>query len=1151
MPSPGFSSQLLFAVNINTSKKLTSKVDFVNFVRTRPNTMNRDFLHAAKGRLADVFILSDPEGNIRRYVSVTGRMDSCFSAPPVRKNIESLVALSGLLPHFKKAASAPVSTRWKSVLFSCKKKGSSKKINVRCEIRILKDGRKKMVLLALLDITEWVNEPVKPSRGGRSVKKSSPAAKDPDLAFYFDSILSSFNGIIVIYNRKKRKIEFYKNNMLDMISTPTPPPVITADILGKSVHPEDLKRITNALSFKSKSAKGVNFEVRILRNDKSNYHWFKFRTVPIKGDRDRRVVCLLMDVNDRMTNEMKLASNRDTIMETIRNMPAIVFNKDRFWDGEVTYMNRFCEQITGYRLEDFSNGRIRMEKLVINAPRYIDEELVRKKLKKSGSYEIEYPILTKNGERKWLREYGVSKNTGDTKLIEGFITDITAERSVLSELKKSEKRLSEAQQVAMIGNWDWCIATGDLYWSQEIYRIFNKNPKTFKASYTAFLGMIHPDDVDFVQMKVDNALRYGEPYDIVHRIVPAKGILRYVREVGSVVYDQLGVPMRMIGTVQDITRQVELEQEYRRAYHTLENSINALINTDRTGRLIYANPAAARVWGYDCVKTMIEARPRVYEYLQGADRAKVVEITEQLLATGAAFKGADVFAYRHNDGKTIYAITSISALRDDTGSIQGLTWSFVDVTDKIDAEHRLKKYDERLEYIFSNIDEVVYSITFSGSGSSQDRKIVFVSPSCKRKTGFLPEEFFNDRNLWISRIHPDDIPELQVTTERCISEKLPVRRLYRMKHRGGEYIWFEENITPMFDGSGKVIGYNGIARDVSERIIFEKELFHRKETYKSLFENALVGIFRTHISNQRPVAVNQTCVRLFSFHSQEEMLREFSLNDYLKDMNVKLTVNKALAESGGLENMIVQFVRKDGSLFWGNLSVKIIPGTSEMEGVVINVSTQMEHELELRKSVAEKELLLKEVHHRVKNNLQVISGLLELQLQNISEPMMMLPLLESKERIMSIALVHEKIYQGSSLSEINFTEYIQELVHSIIRVRSDKTIRVKYYATDIVIDIERAIPLGLIFNELVSNSYKHAFKAQDAGEIRFDFWKEAGMAFLKMTENGTGFDISVLSETSSLGWRLVYALTRQIKGSIDLNSEPGKGTSVLIIIPVD
>ncbi len=210
-------------------------------------------------------------------------------------------------------------------------------------------------------------------------------------------------------------------------------------------------------------------------------------------------------------------------------------------------------------------------------------------------------------------------------------------------------------------------------------------------------------------------------------------------------------------------------------------------------------------------------------------------------------------------------------------------------------------------------------------------------------------------------------------------------------------------------------------------------------------------------------------------------------------------------------------------------------------------------------SLHEKEVLLKEIHHRVKNNLQVISSLLNLQSEKIKQPDLLETFMESQNRIRAMALVHEKLYQSKNLSLIDFTEYVHSFINQMsnsynldpskIKMHIDESIRPHFFK------IDTAIPCSLILNELISNSYKYAFPKNRKGNIYLHFelekeTKNTSHYLLQVADDGVGIAPEIdIKNTSSLGLQLVDLLTSQIEGKIDLDRK--NGTKFTIRFPVE
>jgi len=197
---------------------------------------------------------------------------------------------------------------------------------------------------------------------------------------------------------------------------------------------------------------------------------------------------------------------------------------------------------------------------------------------------------------------------------------------------------------------------------------------------------------------------------------------------------------------------------------------------------------------------------------------------------------------------------------------------------------------------------------------------------------------------------------------------------------------------------------------------------------------------------------------------------------------------------------------------------------------------------QLLASLEEKELLLKEVHHRVKNNLQVISSLLNLQAQELSDPQTIRLLQESQGRVRSLALIHEQLYRSRDLSQIDFAAYVRELVEHLAQGmgRAATRINFRFDLEPVQLPLDLAIPCGMIVNELVSNALEHAFPEGRLGAVRIAFRGDAAGYELTVADDGVGLAEELLAgKPGTLGLKVVQALTRQIRGRLDLQPAAG------------
>ncbi len=221
--------------------------------------------------------------------------------------------------------------------------------------------------------------------------------------------------------------------------------------------------------------------------------------------------------------------------------------------------------------------------------------------------------------------------------------------------------------------------------------------------------------------------------------------------------------------------------------------------------------------------------------------------------------------------------------------------------------------------------------------------------------------------------------------------------------------------------------------------------------------------------------------------------------------------------------------------------------TETNERLRVELHERQRAQVALRSSLQEKDALLKEVHHRVKNNMQVVSSLLNLQLDYLPDDQARPIITDTQGRIAAMALVHEKLYQSVDLARIDFTDYLHELTENIVSSFSSSARDIEFVldAEEVFVGIDTAVPCGLIINELISNVYKHGFPDGGKGRLTVTFKRQGDdRLFLQVADTGCGIPAGLdLRQTESLGMQLVFTLVQQLQGTIEVKSPPDGGTT--------
>jgi len=330
------------------------------------------------------------------------------------------------------------------------------------------------------------------------------------------------------------------------------------------------------------------------------------------------------------------------------------------------------------------------------------------------------------------------------------------------------------------------------------------------------------------------------------------------------------------------------------------------------------------------------------------------------------------------------------------------------------------------------------------------------------------------------------------------------------------------------------------------------DLKDSEEQYKDLVEKAGIAIL-VDDENGNITYANKKAEELYGYPLEE--MKNQSIQSLVHPDDVKKVAkfhNDRLQGKKVPARYEFKGIKKDGSIIHVELDVVELKEKGRATGTRMylkNISERKKAEEKIEKSLKEKEVLLKEIHHRVKNNMQIISSLLNIQSANIEDENVREMFNVSQGRIRSMALMHETLYKSEDLARIDFSEYIRRLtthLMSVYRVGMEP-IRLNLDIVDVYLDINRAIPCGMIISELVSNSLKHAFPDGKGGEIAVKmFTDKKKKVTLIVSDTGVGFPEGLdFRETKSMGMQLVTDLTRQIKGTIKIGRD--KGTEFKIV----
>lgn len=707
-----------------------------------------------------------------------------------------------------------------------------------------------------------------------------------------------------------------------------------------------------------------------------------------------------------------------------------------------------------------------------------------------------------------------------------------------------EAKLNEAQRIAHIGSWELGLVENKLWWSNEVYRIFEIDPREFGASYEIFLDTIHPDDRDFVNKTYTDSVANRTRYDIVHRLRFSDGRIKYINERCETFYDETGTAQRSIGTVQDVTKQYQAERALREREQELDAIIENLpsmifVKDAEQLRFVRINQAGEELLGKSR-EELIGLND--YDFFPQEQADFFTAKDRQVLESGE-LEDIEQEPIETPQGSRFLHTRKV-CIPDEEGQSKYLLGISNDITERKQIEDALRASEEKYRGIFDESVAAIYVF-------DKEKRFIDANLAGLDLLGYSREEL-----LGMSLPNVDENPNAVLDANR---QPLIGGRLVNYEHglatKDGRHITVLNNSRPLTEADGTIVGMQSTLIDITKRKQVERALRERDEQVRLLLDSTAEAIYGLDLEGYCTF-VNSSCVHILGYDNAEQLLGKeihslihHSRIDGHHQPEEECFIYQAFRTGQQIHRDDEVFWRRDGSSFPVEYWSYPIRRENKVVGAVAtfnDITKRKGAEIRIKESLEEKELLLKEIHHRVKNNLQVVSSLIGIQSSKIkgtSDPSSLAAFRETQTRINSMALVHEQLYRSEDFAHIDFQAYVQQLAAKLFNafdVNPDAVL-LDIHIEPIRIDINQAIPCGLIINELLSNALKYAFPKGRKGTITIGMQPyEEQMLKLSVCDDGVGFQEKLdVENAQTLGLVIVNALVKQLRGEIFVDWKGG------------
>ena len=758
--------------------------------------------------------------------------------------------------------------------------------------------------------------------------------------------------------------------------------------------------------------------------------------------------------------------------------------------------------------------------------------------------EILYRILRPDLGLRWLQEraFPITDEQGRVYRVAGLVEDVTDRRRSEQALRESEALLRTLVDHLPFDVW----ACDD----QDRY-ILQKTPSELRIEMESQVEEFNLATESLESWhKLTSRVQTGEVVQAeVHQLAGEEP--RTFFKILAPILDQEQF-RGLVGVSIDITERKQMEQALRQSEEhfrqLFELAPNGMAILSLSGQLLRVNGAFCEILGCDPDRMLTlsiddicapEAAESIWSQMQQLQQGQIphAQLERRL--------------HHQQTGQLITVIWRMTLVRDQHQRPLHVLSQILDITDRKQAEKALRKSQEKYKTLFE-------AFPIGISVTDEQGVVIETNPASQQILNLDPAGphplQVQDHPQTASLIWPDgtplapaDWPPVQ-PLQRDQTVNYPELGVIRA---GAEPLWLQVTATPMpLEGYGVAMAFS----DITEHKRAEDALRESELRFRAVFEQTALGICLTD-QEGRYLSTNPALQAMLGYGPEDLRGRRFSEFSESESGDQELSLHQDLVEGQRSHYRLEhRYRRQDGQPIWCRLTVSPVRNSrGDLQftiGVTEDITEQKRSEHRIQAALQEKEILLREIHHRVKNNLQIISSLLRLQSESIKSRKYLRVFQDAWSRIESMSLIHEELYQARDLSQVNLMDYIQGLAAKLFHSYGVDQDRIQLHLNiqQIELNIDAGVICGLIINELLTNSLKYAFPAGRSGSLSVSLQQDQTQIQLQVRDDGIGIPSDFdWAETDSLGLQLVATLTEQLEGTIELDRVAG--TTFTIVFP--
>jgi len=630
----------------------------------------------------------------------------------------------------------------------------------------------------------------------------------------------------------------------------------------------------------------------------------------------------------------------------IEQIPAITYISDCGPDGHWNYVSPQIEALLGYTPQEW----IADNDLWVKTLHVDDREAAlaeeRRIERHPGPYRFEYRLVARHGREVWLRDEGVvlSGAGGSKPLQHGILTDITEVKEAELAHRASEERVRLALEGLGMGCWELDAHTGLITWDENLYTTLKVNSATFSRKFSDFLTMVHPEDQPRMQEELRRSAAERRPYSMEYRVIFPDGKVQWRASFARPLFDPQGKLLRYAGVNQIITERKLAEEALRQSetrYRSVfENNIAGLTIATEDGQILECNEKLLDIFGCKS-KAEIQAINIAELYADPADRQRLIrQLRDKNVAQNIELR------HKRKDGSFIWCAHNVRRVENTANGQITLHSTIVDISERKQAETSLRESEERLRTAMNAASMGAWEWEAATNCTTWDDNFQNLLGTSPAKSASSPEGVLH-------YIIPEDRPRFLEAVKRCSATGERYALEFRICRPDGEIRWISDQGRPTLDDSGKVVRFQGVAQDVTERRQAERSLRESQERLNLALETAELGMWEWHPDSDSFYFDEREC-RLLGMtpDTAPKTSREFIQYVHPEDREIVVQAVKRALRTGESSGGEVRVRLPDGSYRWLSSTGRIVREASGkieiVRGITLDITERRKLEEQLR-----------------------------------------------------------------------------------------------------------------------------------------------------------------------------------------------------------